>query len=113
MKVVKKMGLINPVNILVKDEYERAAGIWGEVFTDAHQGYGVIAEEIQEAGDELEKVEGVMYQLLAAIRDSKGKAISDLADYMQEKAVNAAAECIQVAAMCHKMRRTVCHETAV
>lgn len=100
--------IVHPVNLLVETEYERARQMHGDVFTDAHQGYGVIAEEIQEAGDELEKVEGVMYQLLAAIRESRGKAICDLAAYMQENAVKAAAECIQVAAMCHKMRKSVC-----
>lgn len=49
-----------------------------------------------------------MSQLLAAIRESRGQAIVDLADYIRDRAVNAAAECIQVAAMSRKMHLSVC-----
>ena len=99
--------IVNPVNLLVSDEYDRAAKLHGAVFASPHEGYGVIAEEMQEAGDALELAEAVMRQLLLAIREEKPKAIIDLADCIRDQAVNAAAESIQVAAMCEKMTRTV------
>ena len=100
--------IIRPVNALVDTEYERAAQLHGEAFASAHEGFGVIAEEIQEAGDELNMVVACMPQLLAAIWESRGQAIVDLADYIRDRAVNAAAECIQVAAMSRKMHLSVC-----
>jgi hypothetical protein len=77
------------------------------LFASTHEGYGVIAEELQEASEEQEKASAVMYQLLKAIREEKKQAICDLADYIRDAAVSAAAEMIQVAAMCEKMGRTV------
>ena len=71
------------------------------------KGYGVIAEELQEAAEEQEKASAVMYQLLKAIREEKPKAITDLADYIRDTAVSAAAEMIQVAATCQKLNRTI------
>lgn len=99
--------IVKPVNLLVSDEYDRAAKLHGAVFASPHEGYGVIAEEVQEAGDELELAESVMRRMLLAIREEKPSAIIDLADCIRDTAVNAAAECIQVAAMCEKMTRTV------
>ena len=96
-----------PLNLMAQNEYDRAAMLHGYYFASAHEGYGVIAEEVQEAGDELETVEAVMRQLLLAIREEKAQSIVDLADYIRDRAVNAAAECIQVAAMCTKLGRTV------
>ena len=99
--------IVKPLNLMVATEYERAAMLHGRLFASVHEGYGVLAEEVQEAGDELEKAEAVMRQLLLAIREGRDKAIIDLADYIRDTAINAAAECVQVAAMCAKMVRTV------
>ena len=71
------------------------------------RGYGVLAEEVQEAGDEVDLVDAVMRQLLLAIRDEKPSSIVDLADYIRDKAVSAAAELVQVAAMCEKLVKTI------
>lgn len=99
--------IVKPVNLLVDTEYERAAQLHGAVFASPHEGYGVIAEEVQEAGDALEIAESVMKQLLLAIREEKPRPMIDLAYCIRDQAVNAAAELIQVAAMCEKMVRTV------
>lgn len=45
--------------------------------------------------------------MLAFIRDENNQRIADVADCLRDVAVNAAAELIQVAAMCEKMARTV------
>ena len=99
--------IIRPINLLVSDELDRASKIHGEVFASAHEGFGVIAEEVQEVGDELEKAEGNLSTMLSFIRDEDNQRIADVADCLRDAAVNAAAELIQVAAMCEKLKRTV------
>ena len=99
--------IVHPINLLVSDELDRASKLHGETFASTHEGYGVIAEEVQEVGDALELAESVMRQLLLAIREEKPRAMIDLADYIRDAAVSAAAEMIQVAAMCEKLNRTI------
>lgn len=99
--------IVQPINLLVSDELDRASKLHGAVFASAHEGFGVIAEEVQEVGDELEIVEGNLSTMLAFIREGDGQRIADVADCLRDRAVNAAAELVQVAAMCEKMARTV------
>ena len=99
--------IVHPINLLVSDELDRASKLHGAAFASEHEGYGVIAEEVLEAGDELEKAESLMRRLLIALREEKKTAIFDLTGQIKEVAVNCAAECVQVAAMCEKMLRTV------
>lgn len=101
----KMMSVVHPVNLLVETEYERAALLHGERFANGNEGIGVIVEEVQEAKDELDIMLAAMSQLVRAIRLNKG--VEDFADMIRDKAVNCAAECIQVAAMCEKLVRTV------
>ena len=103
--------IVHPVNLLVDTEYERAAQLHGAVFASTHE--GVIAEELQEAVTEIERAQAVMYQLLKAIHEEKAKATIDLDDCICVMAVSAAAESIQVAAMCEKMRRTICDDATL
>lgn len=99
--------IVHPINLLVSDEYDRAARIHGAVFASTHEGYGVIAEEIKEAGDEWEETEKGLRHLLNAIQRESMKDIIDIADSIRDRAVNGAAEMIQVAAMCEKMVKTI------
>ena len=99
--------IVQPINLLVSDELDRASKIHGALFASAHECFGVIAEKLQEVGDELETVEGNLSTMLAFIRDEDKQRIADVADCLRDRAVNAAAELVQVAAMCEKMARTV------
>ena len=99
--------IVQPINLLVSDELDRASKIHGAVFASVHEGFGVIAEELQEVGDELEIAEGNLSTMLAFIREGDSQRIADVADCLRDRAVNAAAELVQVAAMCEKMARTV------
>jgi hypothetical protein len=99
--------IVQPINLLVSDELDRASKLHGKTFASTHEGFGVIAEELQEVGDELEIVEGYLSTMLTFIRDEDKQRIVDVADCLRDRAVNAAAELIQVAAMCEKMTRTV------
>ena len=49
--------IVHPINLLVSDEYDRAAKLHGAVFASPHEGYGVLAEEVQEAGDEADLID--------------------------------------------------------
>ena len=99
--------IVQPINLLVSDELDRASKIHGALFASAHECFGVIAEKLQEVGDELETVEVNLATMLAFIRDEDKQRIADAADCLRDRAVNAAAELVQVAAMCEKMARTV------
>lgn len=99
--------IVQPLNLLVSDELDRASNIHGETFASPHEGFGVIAEELQEVGDELEIAEGNLSTMLTFIRDEDKQRIAGMAECLRNRAVNAAAEMIQVAAMCKKMTRAV------
>ena len=57
--------IIHPLNLLVSDELDRASKIHGETFASTHEGYGVIAEEADEAYDEYEDLD----RLLSCFRE--------------------------------------------
>ena len=99
--------IVEPVNLLVSDEYDRAAKLHGAVFASPHEGYGVIAEEVLEVQNENANIVSGCHTLLAFIQQEDMQKVMDTADAIRDAAVNAAAECIQVAAMCEKMVRTV------
>lgn len=99
--------IVKPVNLLVETEYERAAQLHGAVFASPHEGFGVIAEEAMEVQNENAKITGGCQTLLAFVQQEDMQKVMDTADAIRDAAVNAAAELIQVAAMCEKMVRTV------
>ena len=114
MKIKHDMStIIKPVYLLADTEYERASKLHGDCFASPSEGFGVIAEEVQEAGDEVERIESAMRQLLIAIREENSKTMIDCADAIRDMAVSGASELIQVAAMCRKLCRTVRNEAAV
>ena len=39
--------IVQPLNLLVSDELDRASKIHGETFASAHEGFGVIAEYLK------------------------------------------------------------------
>ena len=103
----KIMGLVCAMDTMADREYARAGAIHGMEFASASEGFGVIAEEVQEAHECMELVGSVMHQLLKAIRAEDAKAIRDVSAYIMESALSCAAEMIQVAAMCKKMMHTL------
>ena len=105
--------IVHPVNLLVDTEYERAAQLHGAVFASPHEGYGVIAEEVLEMQNENAKIVCGCQTLLAFIQQEDMQKVMDTADAIRDAAVNAAAESIQVAAMCQKMGRTICDDAAL
>ncbi len=94
--------LLNRVQATVSMEYERTAKKFGKANNGPHESYAVILEEFQEATD---CATGFAFLLERFWHDVKNDCTTtrngDLKE-MQDRAEHAAAEWIQVAAMCHK-----------
>ena len=103
----KMQSIVHPINLLVETEYQRAERLYGGVFASGHEGYGVIAEEVQEAVEETNDVITKLDALLRSLRGEDRQNIIDRADALGDSAVSAAAELIQVAAMTQKMVKTM------
>lgn len=99
--------IVQPINLLVSDELDRASKLHGAVFASAHEGFGVIAEEVNESDNECQRCKTGLRYLIDAIQRECNEDITDISDQIRDAAVNAAAELVQVAAMCEKLTRTV------
>ena len=96
--------LIDAVTALVGEETQRAKEQYGEKYASLHEGYGVLVEEIDEVGEDMEKIEDGLLRILRYIRKNDWGAVGDWLSFIQQDAINAACECIQVAAVARKMK---------
>lgn len=92
--------LLAEVKAAVQAEYARAAEVNGATFHDTHQAYAVILEEVEEAEHEIQMGMERLSRYWQTIK-ANGESNREL-PYIQQRAERAAAEWIQVAAMCHK-----------
>lgn len=100
--------LIEDVKKLVDEEYNRAAIKFGATNNSDHESYAVLLEELEEADAELCQVQNQLekFWLLTKANDSDISKYSRLLE-MERRAVLAACEMIQVAAMAKKAALTV------
>ena len=96
--------LIAAVTALVGEETQRAKENHGEKYASLHEGYGVLAEEVQEATEAMDGLEDELNRLLRFIRKNAQGEVSQVLSFTYDDAINAACECIQVAAVARKMR---------
>ena len=94
--------LISQIAPLVADELERANKLHGDYFRSDHEGESVIREEMQEVDDETTEIEMHYSMMWEAVKDDNPMRAAQSAYKMQQAAIRAAAESIQVAAMCRK-----------
>lgn len=99
--------LMEKVIGLVGDELEEANKNNPPLFHSTHEGYGVIAEEMMEVRNEYEMLDMFQQNVLYAIHRDDWEDVSDSAFNLGMAAIKVACECIQVAAMCDKLRQTV------
>ena len=87
------------VDFLVRDELNTANQKF-PLFASNHEGYAVIKEEIEEA---IEESNGVVdnFEVLWSVIRENGVGVESVG-YIKDHAIKAAAEFIQVAAMCDK-----------
>lgn len=91
------------VKVLMHEEYERAAERFGEKFNSPHEAYAVLKEEMEEAQSEMRCILGQMEAYWIRIKENM---ITDGSlEVIEERALNAACELIQVAAIAYKARR--------
>lgn len=96
--------LINKVQELVSVELERANTIHPPKFNSYHEAYAVILEEYEEMTAEVEKLECHMDGLWDSIKEDADETTHSWLEIVEKRATLAAAEAIQVAAMCRKAR---------
>lgn len=96
--------LINHVKTLVGVELERANTIHLPYFNSYHEAYAVILEEMQEAENEIDDLKRLMDAMWEHVKSDYDEAVESLLPSMESKAIAAAAELIQCAAMAKKAR---------
>lgn len=99
--------LMKNIRYAVDAEQQEAEKNHGRTFASAHEGYGVLAEELQEATDEEENVMTSLGKLLYAIRQDSVENIENVCLRIERCAMLAACEYCQVAAMARKMILTM------
>lgn len=114
--------LRNGIKQLVADELERARKDNGSGFNSQHEAIAVTLEEVEEGREELERlaecmtdanrarclIEGEISRIWYNDIRANLKANNVLLRHVEEVAIDAAAEYIQVAAMARKWRETDC-----
>lgn len=78
----------------------------GHSFNSPHEGYGVIAEELDEASEAEYKAVRATSRLLYAIRMNRPGQVKGATYEVEKAAIQAAAELVQVAAMARKLRES-------
>ena len=97
--------LIKAVETLMHEEYERAAVKSGERFNSSHEAYAVILEELQEAKKEFKYIKEFVGWYWYNIKENNAESHGNALKALEETAIKAACECIQVAAMAYKARK--------
>jgi hypothetical protein len=100
--------LIADVKELIQDEYVRAACKFGPTNNSDHESYAVLLEEMQEAEAEVAQAQVQLekFWLLTKTDDSDMSKYSRLLE-IKRRAMLAACELIQVAAMAEKAANTI------
>lgn len=101
MDAVKK-----DVEALVKKELE-AANKKFPLFNSAHEGYAVLLEEAEELDSDSASIKYDMLCLWNAVKGNNTEAALETVSHTYERAVNAAVEAIQTAAMCKKFKMSL------
>ena len=102
--------LLHGVTQLRDQEAFLAEQIHGKTFDSFDQGFTALAEEMQEAEEELDKIRSGLSAILRRHRDPMPGAehiLEHTCDLMEQKALLAACELIQVAYLAGKMSRSV------
>lgn len=107
MDAVKK-----DVEALVEKELE-AANKKFPLFNSAHEGYAVLLEEAEELDSDSASIKYDMQCLWGAVKGNNTEAALETISHTYERAVNAAVEAIQTAAMCEKFKASLeaCEKT--
>lgn len=95
------------VDYLIENELDFATEEHGATFASKHEGAAVLAEEAQEAAEEVEAIHRKFDNLWAEVRADNSKTAREYAEDIASHAECLACEAIQVAAMAIKFVDTV------
>lgn len=101
------LALIREVRSTVDMELERAQENFGQHYASAHEGFGVLSEELFEAETETIHINAIKNWLMNALHANDTAQMVDVLDELTERATLAACEYIQVAAVAQKMIDTL------
>ena len=102
--------LMKEVNAAAKNEYHRAAAKYGLLHFVDHQSIAVLAEEVEEARDELAKVIGHTQEFWNLVKsDAPDEDKLQAVKQIEHCAKFLACEAIQVVAMAYKAKQTIKH----
>jgi len=101
--------LIKSVQTIMEEEYCRAAQKFGPVNNSDHESFAVLFEEIQEAFDEVKNTDGAIERFWQMVksREARDQDKQSVLTSVENSAIFAACEFIQVAAMAYKAKQTI------
>jgi|LSQX01.1.fsa_nt_gb lipopolysaccharide biosynthesis regulator YciM len=101
--------LIKSVQTIIEEEYRRAAQKFGPVNNSDHESFAVIFEEMQEAFDEVKNTDGAIERFWQMVksREARDQDKQNVLTAVENSAIFAACEFIQVAVMAHKAKQTI------
>lgn len=94
-------GLIQIATQMAHNECAQGTTMYGPI-ASAHEGYALIKEELEEAQDEIVRVEQQLGHLWTSIKGNDVSVYPHYLKQIQQTAILAACEMIQVAAMAEK-----------
>src|SRR5574344_2743942 len=97
--------LLKELQPLVASETERASKQYGEKYASAHEAESVLREEVEEMFNEATDVNFKLGWIAVDIHKHNIDDMQKGCEDIKQKALNAAAEAIQVAAVCEKIAR--------
>lgn len=92
------------VEALVELEHKTIVDKYGDGYTSMHEGYAVLKEEIEEAEEALQDVKKHLDWAWLAVREDERKLFGSEILRVEHYAKQLAAEAVQVAAVCRRMR---------
>lgn len=100
--------LIRETTQLVGNEYARASSKFGPVHNSDHESAAVLCEELEEVREELRELSDNYLEFWNLVKSNADKQHKQrVLKRLKNKAVLAACEAIQVAAMAYKAERTL------
>jgi hypothetical protein len=97
------------INQAVVYELQKIVKNYGATYASEHEGYAVLLEEVEEAGDDLKYINLLMNELWKEVKsDSVSK---DFLNSIKVGAIELAKEAVQVAAVCERFEETIANKS--
>ena len=90
------------ITAAVDAETAHAKAEYGMRYSNAHEAYGVLAEELYEADEEYTDMVGYSHMLIGYIHKGDNDLTRAALECLMNRATKAACELVQVAAVCRK-----------